>query len=250
MATGVGLKPTKSQMTPAQFTSFIRTQTKSNSTTFPDATLLLYANIVKDDIAKEITKISEDYFGMKFVRNLEAGKRKYSFPTDILNNIKYVQAKLDGENWRVLRQFDVNFYQKPTDEASILSQFEGKEPQFDIYGANLEIYSDKTIIDVADGLELWGMIYPKDLSSLSGNVDMSIPPDNVSFGMPRQLHLIWATKVIVMYKNSKDRPIPLTEQEANVDRDLLLAIRSLTGLDLNQSVIGQLPNMWNDGQDL
>lgn len=237
-------------MTPAQFASYIRDKTKTNSTTFTDAKILLYANIVKDDIAKEITKANEDYFGMKLLRNLEAGKRSYSFPSDVLNNIKYVQAKLDGTTQKVLTQFDVNTYKRPTNESQILANWEGKSAEFDIYGGSLEIYSDSAIIDVTDGLELWAMIYPADLASLAGTTDMSVPPNNISFGMPRQFHFIWATKVIVEYKNSKEKPIPLTEKEAKIDQDFQLAINALKGQDLNRSITATLPDYYNNGQDL
>lgn len=237
-------------MTPAQFASYIRDKTKTNKSTLPDEKILLYANIIKDDIAKEITKANEDYFGMKFYRNLEAGKRSYSFPSDVLNNIKYVQAKLNGTDWKVLTQFDVNTYKRPTNESEIRANWAGKDPEFDIFGGSLEVYSDDAIIDVTDGLELWAMVYPADLTSLSGTTDMSVPPNNISFGMPRQFHFVWATKVIIEYKNSKEKPIPLTEQEGKVDVDLQLAINALKGQDLNRSITATLPDYYNNGQDL
>jgi len=237
-------------MTPANFAAYIRLKTKTNSTTFPDADILAYANIIKDDIAKEITKANEDYFGMKFLRNLEAGKRGYSFPSDVLNQIKYLQAKLDGTKQKVLFQFDVNTYKRPTNESEILANWAGKEPEFDIYGSSLYIYSDSAIIDVTDGLELWAIIYPEDLTSLSGTTDMSVPSTVTSFGMPRQLHYVWATKVIIEYKNSKDKPIPLTEREANVEADQSLAINALKGQDLNRSIIATVSDNTNDGYDL
>lgn len=237
-------------MTPANFAAYIRYKTKTNSTTLPDADLLVLANVIKDDIAKEVTKANEDYFGMKFLRNLEAGKRGYSFPTDVLNNIKYLQAKLDGVKQQVLFQFDVNTYRRPTNESEILANWSGKRPEFDIYGSSLYIYSDAAIIDVTDGMELWAIIYPADLTSLSGTNDMSVAPSTTSFGMPRQLHKVWATKVIVEYKNSKEKPIPLTESEANVDVDLALAINALKGQDLNRSIIATVSDDTNNGQDL
>lgn len=237
-------------MTPAQFASYIRDKTKTNSTTFPDAKILLYANIIKDDIAKEITKANEDYFGMKFYRNLEAGKRSYSFPSDILNTMKYLQAKLDGTKQKVLTQFDVNSWKRPTNESEILEYWQGKDPQFDIYGGSIEIYSDSAIIDVTNGLELWAMAYPADLASLAGTTDLSVPKDVYSTALPRQVHYVWATKVVIEYKNSKEKPIPLTEHEAKVDQDLQLAINALKGQDLNRSITATLPDCFNDGQDL
>jgi hypothetical protein len=237
-------------MTPANFAFYIRKKTKTNSTTFPDADILAFANIIKDDIAKEVTKANEDYFGMKFLRNLEAGKRGYSFPSDVLNQIKYLQAKLDGITQLVLEQFDVNSYKRPTNESEILLNWSGRKPEFDVYGSSLYIYSDAAIIDVEDGLELWAIVYPQDLANLTDTNDMSVPYNNTSFGMPRQLHYVWATKVIIEYKNSKEKPIPLTEKEANVEADQTLAINALKGLDLNRSIVATVSDDSNDGQDL
>lgn len=234
-------------MTQAQFAAYIRLKTKTNSTTFPDADILTYANIIKDDIAKEVTKANEDYFGIELLRNLEAGKRTYSFPTDVLNQIKYFQAQLNGTDWQVLEEFDVNSYKRPTDEATILARWAGKLPEFDIFGSQATIYSDSAIIDVTDGLKLWAIIYPADLTTLAGTTDMSVAPSQISFGMPRQLHKVWATKVIVEYKTSKEKPIPLTESERNVDNDLALAINALKGGNLERTVVANVPR--DDGQD-
>ena len=236
-------------MTPAQFAAYIRERTKTNSTTFPDSKILLYANIIKNDLVKEVTKANEDYFGMELVRTLVAGKRNYAFPTYILNNIKYLQAKLDGTNWSVLKEFDINSYKGATDEDSIQANFLGQEPKFDIFGGELIIYSGSAIIDVVEGLKLWSMVYPLDLTSLTGTSDMSENPSDTEFGVPIELHFVWATKVIIEYKQSKEKPIPLTEKEANVNNDLTLAINSLKGFNLDRSIVATMPNTGNNGYD-
>lgn len=234
-------------MTYKQFADYIRLKTKTNSTTFPDADIVLYANIVKDDIAKEVNKVNEDYFGIEILRNLAAGKRNYAFPSYVLSQIKYVQAQLDGVKWSKLNEFDINTYERTTDEASILANWIGKEPEFDIFGGELKIYSDTAIIDVTGGLKLWAIIYPADLTTagLASTTDMSVPPTNITFGIPRQLHKVWATKVIIEYKESKDRPLPLTEKEQNVQVDLEIAIHSLKDQNLDREFIPTVP--YNDG---
>ena len=124
-----------------------------------------------------------------------------------------------------------------------------KEPSFDIFGGEITIYSDSAIIDVTEGLILWSIIYPADLTSLTGTSDMSENPTLTSFGMPTELHFVWATKVIIEYKQSKEKPIPLTERELNVNNDLTLAINSLKGLNLDRSVVATMPDCGNNGQD-
>lgn len=236
-------------MTPAQFAKYIRLRTKTNATTFPDADILTFANIIKDDLAKEVTKANEDYFGIELLRSLQAGQRAYGFPTYVLNQIKYTQAKLDGTNWSKLEEFDITSYEKTTDESAILANWAGKKPMFDIFGNQLVIYSDSAILSVTDGLKLWAIIYPEDISSLAGTVDMSVPPSTTGFGLPRQLHFVWATKVIVEYKSSKEKPMPLTEREQNINNEMFLAINSLKEMNLDRTVVASMPNTGNNGQD-
>lgn len=242
-------KKTKNIMTPVQFAKYIRLKTKTNAGTFSDEDILTYANIIKDDLAKEITKVNEDYFGIELLRTLKVGVRNYAFPSYILNQIKYVQAKLDGTDWKKLTEFDINTYGRTTDEDSIRANWAGKEPSFDIFGGELIIYNDSPIIDVADGLKLWSIVYPADLANLTDTKDMSSNPTLTTFGMPRQFHYVWATKVIIEYKNSKEKPIPLTEKEQNVQVDLQLALNSLKNMNLDRAIVANIPDRSNNGQD-
>lgn len=234
-------------MTPKQFADYIRLKTRTDATTLPDSELLIYANIIKDEIAKEVTKADEDYFGIELLRNLVAGKRNYLFPSYVLNQIKYTQAKIDGVNWKKLNEFDINSYERTTDETSILSNFAGLEPAFDIFGGEMTIYSDSAIIDVEDGLKLWAIIYPADLTSLSSTSDMAINPSTTSFGMPTQLHKVWAEKVVIEYKNSQDKPIPLNQREMNIDKAVEDAINSLKGQNIDRVIVPTVP--YDDGSD-
>lgn len=172
-------------MTYEQFAQYIRFKTRTNSSTFSDANIILLANIIKNDIAKEIKKANEDIFGMEVSRNLETDKRNYGFPSYMLSQLKYAQVKLDGENWEYMDEFDINSYKKPTDEGNIRANWTDKKPQFDIFGGELTIYSGKPIIDVTNGLKLWTIIFPQDITDLSSEVDMSVPNDTSSFGMPK-----------------------------------------------------------------
>lgn len=234
-------------MTSKQFADYIRYKTKTNSSTFTDAEILVLANVIKDDIAKEIVKCNEDIFGMEFLRNLEANKREYSMPTDILNNIKGVEAKIDGTNWYWLTEFDLNTYRRPTNESNIILDFADKNPMFDIFRKALWIYSGDAIIDVIEGLKLWAIIYPADISSLSDTTDMSVDPSTTSAGFPRQFHRLWATGVIIDYKESKEKPIPLSGKELTWDKDMEEALNAIKGMNLDRSDIASIPD--DDGQD-
>lgn len=234
-------------MTPAKFAAIVRFYTGSNSTTFTDAEVLLLMNAFKDEFAQEIEKANEDYFGMRFYRNLEAGQREYAIPDEVLNGIKYVEAKLDGSEWEHLDEFDLNEYDRPTAEANIREDYASRKAAYDIFARALKIYSGDAIIDVTDGLVLYAFIYPEDFADLSLTTDMAVDPTEYKRGFPRQFHELLARRVAIAYKSSKDEPIPLSEKELKFDDDLAKAVGSVRRGNLDRSVAGQLPH--DDGQD-
>jgi len=116
-----------------KFASLVRYYTKTNSTTFTDAEMLILANIFKEDIAGLISKeVGEDYFGLRFERDLIAGQREYDLPSEVMSRIKYLEAKLDGTDWERLSEVDLTEYERTTDEATILLNFSDQSPKFDI----------------------------------------------------------------------------------------------------------------------
>lgn len=232
----------------SKFTTLVRYYTKTNSTTFTDAEILTLANIFKDDISALITKeLGEDYFGLRFVRTLEAGQREYNLPAELMSRIKYVEAKLDGTNWQRLKETDLSVYGRPTDEASILERYAGKDSEFELFDQSIFILSGTPIIYVFEGLKLWAIVYPADFTSLSSTEDMSTPPDDYSHGFPRQFHELLARRISIAYKSSKDRPIPLSEKEKLYEVDLAAQINAMKDANLDRSVLPSVPSY--DGSD-
>jgi hypothetical protein len=258
-------------MNALNFAKYVRKETKTNTTTFPDDVLLMYMNIVQDDLVKEIAKTNEDVFGMIYYRDLVFGQREYSLPDYILNNIKFVEVdkllwqkdntvdvtiqslnegtclpdgKLDPSGKYVhCDEIDLNTVRTPTDEDAIQRLMWGKKPAFDIYRNSLWIYSGYKIPPIKDGIKLHAMRYPNPQTDLT-NQTIDLSNDMVrpkSAGIPRQFHLVWATQVIIMYKNSKEKPIPLNQREQNVDQDLQLAMNSIKQMNLDRIQMGTIP---------
>lgn len=230
----------------SKFATLVRYYTKTNSTTFSDADILTLANIFKDDIAGLISKeVGEDYFGLRFERDLIADQREYDLPAELMTRIKYLNAKLDGTNWERLKETDLSTYGQAMDEATIEAQYADKDPEFDIWDNSIYILSGSPIIDVTDGLRLWAIVFPSDFPNLTSTEDMSTNPDDYSHGFPRQFHELLARRVSIAYKSSKDRPIPLSEKEQLYEADLMAAINAMKDANLDRSVIPSAP--YNDG---
>jgi len=234
------------------FAEYIREKTKTNSTTLTDAKIVTFANVVKDDLAADIVaNVDEAYFQMELTRDLEADIRNYTFANDILKQMSHLEAKLDGTEWVPLLEADNSQF----DDTAILQNSEIKElysarkPEFLIRGREIVILSGDDIIVVSDGLKMIAEIYPEDITTamLSSSDDLSIPSLDTTHSLPRQVHKHWATKVVIEYKQSRDKPIPLTQQEQRVDLDLQEVFKKLTPRNTNRSFLASTPK--DDGQD-
>ena len=228
------------------FATLVREYSKTNSTTFTDARILTFANIFKDDIANRVaSEVGEDYFGLRFQRDLIANQREYDLPAELMSRMKYLNAQLDGEEWKHLKETDLLEYGGTLDEATIQSRYADKEPEFDLWDNGIFILSGDAIEDVTDGLKLWAIIYPADFTSLTSTEDMSTNPDDYSHGFPRQFHELLARRVSIAYKTGKDRPIPLSEKEQSYENDLDKAIQNMKGQNLDRDTCPEAP--YDDG---
>ena len=233
-------------MTPFELAFHIREQTKTNATTFPDANILSLVKIYKDEIARRILEADEDTFILPQNASLVVNQREYSFGSDVLARMKRVEAKLNGTDWVKLVEMDLSGYKHTTDEATIVNYFSNEEGEakYDITRKSLWIYSG-AIIDVTDGLKLWVNTYPAEILDLSSTTEMNIDPSATTHGLPREFHELLARKIIINYKENREKPIPLTQTEQNYEQDMLKAISTLRHGSLDREVFGSVPE--NDG---
>lgn len=236
-------------MTPASFATYIRLKTRTSSTTLSDADLLVLVNVVKDDICQRVLETDEDIFLVPTYMNLVANQREYPLYSNILSRIKRVEAKLDGTNWLKLKSIDlVNIGQPITPESNITYYYSNEEGNafYDIMRKALWIYSG-TITSVTDGLRVWQNIFPADITDITSGTDMSIDPSTITHGIPKELHRVLAKGVIIEWKESREKPIPLTEREQKYEYDLEKAIQTLKKSTYDREVIGSIPS--TDGSE-
>lgn len=241
-------------MTPAEFTTHVRYMTRTTSATLTDANLKALMKVRQDEIARAILRADEDILLIPQTANLVADQREYPFPTDMIARIKRVEAKLDGTNWIKLEEIDVTDISKPTHtEANITNYYSNLEGEafYDIRRKSIYIFSG-TITAVTTGLKLLVSTYPTAITDLTSTTDMSEDPSDTTHGVPRALHELWARGVIIDFKSSREKPIPLSERELSYQLDLDKAIETLKHGNLDREVIGQLPaasDRGNDGYD-
>lgn len=230
-------------MTPVQFAEYVRYKTKTNSATLTDSQLTMLYRVVKNRIVLDAVNADEDIFLVPTTQDLVADQREYPFISSMLSAIKRVEAKLDGTNYIVLKEFDLPSEDNAiSTEADIVSRFGNQEGSafFDIMRESLWIYSG-TITDVTDGLKIWVNTEVPDITDWSSTTDMSIDPSNTTHGVPAPLHSVIATGIIIEYKESKEKPMPLSESELRYDLTVKRAIDSLKRTNYSREVIGLVP---------
>lgn len=255
-------------MTGAQFGTYIRKKTRTDSTTFPDAELISFANAVKDEMALRIEEVNEDYFGSVETTDLLVTDttREYPFPEDMLNRMKMLEAQFDGTNWVRLLELDLNLYNRTTDDTIIEQYFANEYGKafYDIFRGSLWLYTGEIDTQVDDGLKLWLFSFPADLSAdgagagdeatldLSGDdpatEDLSIDPSTTALGFPRAFHRLWADGVVIEYKQSRDTPLPLSEREQNYEYHLVRALQAIKGTNRDRALIMDVPDQ-DDNDD-
>ena len=237
-------------MTPKELATYVRYKTRTNSTTLPDAEILSYLGIRLDAVVEKSLDADEDELVLPTNATLVALQRQYSLPTDILSRLKYVEAKLDGTNWIYLDEMELSQYKRATDETTITTYFQNLEGEAHYlrYWNSIFILSG-TIIDVTDGMKLWLKTYPTTPTDLTSDTDMSIDPSATSHGIPRPLHKLLAKGVVIEWKESKDKPIPLTQSEILWDKQVQDAIYTMKHGNLDKEIFGALPSALSRGND-
>lgn len=241
-------------MTPSDLAAYVRLKTRTNSTTFTDADIMIFLNMRIDAVAQRILEADEDIFLVPQTANLKADQREYTYPKTILSRIKRVEAKLDGTDFLVLGEFDLPDYRKPTDETNITNEFANLEGEcfFKIMRKSIVIYSG-TITAVTGGLKLWCMTWPAHITDLSSSTGINEDPSTTTHGIPRAFHQLLADGVVIDWKESREKPIPLSEREMTYEMRMRQAIKTLRHGNLDREVIGKLPGsseVWDDGYNL
>lgn len=241
-------------MTGTQFAEYVRYLTGTDSTTLTDDDIVLLAAVEQDSLAEDIaSNVDEGYFIMEDTRNLEADTRNYTYPVDWLKSLKYIAAQLDGTNWSYLRELDYGYIEGRNlplmENSQIKNEFSGKDPRFMFSGNEMIILSGDDIIAVTDGLKLRAEVYPEHLttSDLSGSTDLSVPSSNTTVRLPRAGYKPLAKMVSIAYKTSKDKPLPLNEDERLLPIDKSNLYKKLRGRNAVRTITGDVP--YDDGQN-
>ena len=226
-------------MTGTQLAALIRYKTKTNSTTFKDADMLVLVNLKKDELASRIQRVRPEIFQVPANEDLVADQREYAFPADVMNNIVRLMVKFTSSGDKVLvTPVTRAHWKEALQESLIVRDYSNDEPAYFLRRQAIYILSG-TIIPVTDGIELVFNSFPANLANLTGSTDLAVDPTTTTHGFPREFHELWARTVTIEYKDRNN--IKLSSKERSFEIDLVKQIDDFSIPNLDEEVIGQLP---------
>ena len=237
-------------MTGTELATLIRKKTKTNSTTYTDASLLVDVNLMKDELASKIQQVRQEIWNMPSLCDLADDQREYAFPSDMLNNMVNLELKFSASgDYLVAEPVARRHYEDSLQESKIVADFTNLGPRYFIRRQAVYILSG-TIVDVTDGIRLVYNSFPAALANLTGTTDLSVDPSTTTHGFPREFHELWARRVSIEYKSTNS--VKLNELEKAYKIDLADALSDFAEVNLDRDIVGKLPPSsarGNDGQD-
>lgn len=227
-------------MTGTELATLIRRKTKTNSTTYPNAELLVDVNLMKDELASKIQQVRTEVWNMPAYGDLVADQREYAFPDDVLNHLVSLELKFSSsDDYVIAKPISRKHYSDVLQESVIVDNFDNLNPRYFIRRKAIYILSG-TIIDVTDGIKLVYDCFPADLSNLTGTTDLSVDPSSTEHGFPREFHELLARRVSMEYKDRNG--IKFSQKELVYPQDLESALEDFEIANLDAQIIGSIPD--------
>lgn len=231
-------------MTGAELLALIRRDTKTTSTTYTDANVLIDVNLAMEELAVDIQKAREHIWEITALDDLVADQREYAFPADVINNITDIELMFAaGDDYVQAKPNARRHYNDVLQESVIVNNFDNDDPQYFIRKKEIYILSG-SIIAVTDGIKLVYSSFPATLANLTGTTDLSVDPSAVTHGFPREFHSLLATKVSMGYKSRNG--IKLSQLEGNFWADLEKKLDAFSTVDTGRSIVAGVPATKSD----
>lgn len=244
-------------MTPLQIKNYVLSKLHITSDEFFEnhTDMETVANLILDDMYGAISWKNLGYFGDYKALNLTGSVRIYAIPSDILNKIKKIEAKLGGSGeytWKPVTIKDINDYPDFIFEESwITNNFNNQYPHGFIHGGNLYLLSG-TVPAASPGIRLWYLDFPDKVDSMDGTTELEIiktvntpTGGTTAIGLPRQFHRLLTTGIIIDYKEANE--LPLVGREGLYDQDLKKKLDELSPLNTDEEIKAAIPE--DDGSD-
>lgn len=232
--------------TEVNLATLARLKAKANTTSLPNADLLVLANLYKDEICSAIAAVRPEAFNVEDLQTLTANTRTYAFDTTVLNNIVRVELRFSATGDYVLATAtSQDKVRIALQESVIVGYYSNDEPVYFVRNKFIYILSG-TIATAADGVKMVHKKFPADLAAMTDTNNLNANTLTAP-GFPKEFNELWARRISIAFKGIKERP--LNDEEKKYPTDLANKISDYSIPNLDEEIVGKLPDANERGDD-
>lgn len=204
-------------MTVAEVVSKVRRRTQTDTTTYPNANVLVDMNVAINTLGSYIGAKREGVLGMIAYQGLTADEREYVLPS-ACQKVERLFVMLDGVNYIEVEEVDPKLVKLPVDEDDISGMFSNAEGSvvYTNFRKHIKIYS-RSIPEQANGLMLEYISRFNLITDATSTTDLSEPQDGGTSGyagIPHEFHPVLIPMISRQYKLDNNMVQQLTDDES------------------------------------
>lgn len=227
----------------ATFTKSLRTHTGTDDVTLPKETIAAFVNSELEgfSILATLPNLQETYLGKTIPMNLANDTREYTIPNNVIrtHNIEINY----GGIWVRMKEISLERMDAAINEEEVQKFFKNRLPMYSIYGGKYYIWTPDPITELIGWLKIYASVYPTEFDENDFEENNIVEMSEVN-ELPRQFHQVLQKRVIISYKESRDKPIPLTQSEQMYKGDLETVLKSMRVINTARRYKMSEPKDW------
>ena len=207
-------------MTPQQVIDQARylTRTDSSDGAANDSDMLRVLNDYYRRMVNILVNLNEDKFGRKgfTTLNMNPNQEYYRLPSDCMK-LKRLEITYDGTTWDKIRLQDPSEQRDyALDSTDINNQYVTSDPRAEIFGDSIYLRPIPTT-QVSNGLKLWYIRLPGELSALSNSFSLELPDQfkgYLAYGVAAEIATRQANETVasMMFQKWEDAKLKIEQQ--------------------------------------
>lgn len=164
-----------------------------------------------------LANVNEHWLGG--VRELTVTDGSVEIPSEVIR-INRIEAFISWE-WKILQLYNLNRVPTLADADFLSVYMENRKAGFAIFGRTLYVLASEDI----ETIRLYAQMYPDYIEADIFETEHTLEKPWNKAGLPRIWHRLLKNRMAIAWKESRDKPIPLTGGEQQMAGDIQTAMR-------------------------
>lgn len=227
----------------ATFTKKLRLATGTDNETLPWENIAVFVNAELEQFSLLATLpwLQETYLWVEIDIDTTDNQRKYAILDNIIRThwIEYRYGEIPVR----MKETTLTRLDWPIVESEVQRYFRDRLPSYSLYGNFLYLWTWEDIEWQEWAIKIFASVYPTEFEAEDFEED-NINEMTTKSELPRQFHQILLKRVIITYKESRDKPIALTQGEQMFAWELATVLRTMRVLNTSRRYSMSEPKDW------